>query len=106
MLNVISYNTNIGIDNYDGRLDLFIPRMQKQIAGTETITYFNSETAAPRGQNEDDNDLNLNFHQTLNWRGQVSRNHDISVMVGTSYENRSEERRVGKACRSGRSKQS
>lgn len=84
----ISYNANIGIDKYDGRLDWFIPRMQKQIAGTETITYFNSETAAPRGQNEDDNDLNLNFHQTLNWRGQVSRNHDISVMVGTSYENR------------------
>lgn len=88
----VDYNITFGADKYDGRLEYFIPRMWKVIAGTDQIAYWNSESASPRSYNADDNDININFHHTLNWQEQFSQLHDVSVMVGSSYENREQMR--------------
>lgn len=83
----LDYNVTLGADKYDGRLEYFIPRMEKKIAGTDQITYYNSETAAPRSYNADDNDLTITFHQTLDWQPQLGGAHAFSLLGGFSYEN-------------------
>ena len=87
----MTYNATFGADKYDGRAEYFIPRMYKVIAGTDNIAYWNSESASPRGQNEDDNDLNISFHQTLSWDEYFGL-HDVNLMAGTSYENKEQMR--------------
>ncbi|WP_199727540.1 SusC/RagA family TonB-linked outer membrane protein [Hanamia caeni] len=82
----ISYHIKFGVDKYDGFRKSFIPQMVKEQAKTGTMYNWNSPSTAPRAYNYDDNDLNLHFYNTLNWQHKFASVHNVSVMVGASYD--------------------
>ncbi|OQP53421.1 SusC/RagA family TonB-linked outer membrane protein [Niastella yeongjuensis] len=83
----IKYNIKFGVDKYDGLLDQFTPRMQTFNPKTLAATNWNSPTTAPRSAKTDYNDMNIHFYNTLNWQHKFKELHNLSVMVGASYDN-------------------
>jgi TonB-dependent starch-binding outer membrane protein SusC len=83
----INYQVKFGIDKYDGYLKEFIPQMVKEQAKTGIMYNWNSPTTAPRASNSDYNNLNIHFYNTLDWHHQFASAHNLSVMIGSSYDN-------------------
>ncbi|TWI88998.1 SusC/RagA family TonB-linked outer membrane protein [Chitinophaga japonensis] len=83
----ITYNIKFGVDKYDGLLSGFTPRMQTFNPKTGAAINWNSPATAPRSTKEDWNNMNIHFYNTLNWQHQFARMHNLSVMLGASYDN-------------------
>jgi len=83
----ITYNIKFGVDKYDGLLSGFTPRMQTFNPKTGAAINWNSPATAPRSSKEDWNNMNIHFYNTLNWQHQFALKHNLSVMLGSSYDN-------------------
>jgi TonB-linked SusC/RagA family outer membrane protein len=83
----LTYNVKFGADKYDGLQKQFIPLMVKYEAKTGEPQYFNSAATAPRAYSYDDNELNIHFYNTLNWHHLFAGKHDVTAMIGGSYDN-------------------
>ena len=83
----ITYRVKFGVDKYDGFLKRFIPQMVKEQAKTGKMYNWNSPSTAPRAYNYDYNELNIHFYNTLDWHHKFASAHNVSVMVGSSYDN-------------------
>jgi TonB-linked outer membrane protein, SusC/RagA family len=78
----IRYNMNLGVDKLDGYARWFAP----------LIISYNPKTGAPNNyninpssDNYDQNNLNLTVYHTLNWDKNIAGDHQVSAMVGQSY---------------------
>lgn len=78
----ISYNVNLGVDKLDSRRDNLIAKAETYHPLTGIPTNANSYT---RNYNYDNNELNLSFYQTATWNPDFHEDHDLSLMVGSSY---------------------
>lgn len=83
----VTYNIKFGVDKYDGMLSGFTPRMQTFNPKTGAAINWNSPATAPRATKEDYNNMNIHFYNTLNWQHQFAQKHNLSVMLGASYDN-------------------
>src|SRR5690606_26234078 len=83
----IRYHAKLGIDKYDGFRERFIPHMVKYHPKTGAPQNWNNPATAPRAYNDDFNDLNLHFYNTLSWERQFGGNHNLSLMAGSDYHN-------------------
>jgi TonB-linked SusC/RagA family outer membrane protein len=83
----ITYRVKFGVDKYDGLLSEFTPTMQTFNPKTGAAINWNSPSTAPRGGNTDYNDLAIHFYNTLEWQKQFADVHNVSAMVGSSYDN-------------------
>jgi TonB-linked SusC/RagA family outer membrane protein len=83
----LSYHIKFGADKYDGLQKQFIPLMVKYEAKSGDEQDFNSASTAPRAYSYDDNELNTHFYNTLSWHHQFTGGHDVTAMVGGSYDN-------------------
>lgn len=82
----ITYNIKFGVDKYDGLLSTFTPQMQTFNPKTGAAINWNSPSTAPRAAKTDYNDFNIHFYNTLNWEHKFASAHNLSVMVGASYD--------------------
>ena len=82
----INYHIKFGVDKYDGFRKQFVPQMVKEQAKTGTMYNWNSPSTAPRSYNYDDNNLNIHFYNTLDWEHQFAAVHNVSVMLGASFD--------------------
>lgn len=87
----ITYHAQGGIDKYDGFLDRFVPHMTKQENrpdenGNPVIQTWNNPATAPRTYNYDDNDLGIHLFNTLSWASDFSKDHQLNLMIGGSYD--------------------
>jgi TonB-linked SusC/RagA family outer membrane protein len=82
----ISYKIKVGADKYDGLRRRFVPRFFELQAMTRDTLHNNSVATAPRSYTYDSNTLNLHFYNTLNWDGKFNHNHNLSIMIGSSYD--------------------
>ncbi|MCL4639796.1 MULTISPECIES: SusC/RagA family TonB-linked outer membrane protein [Olivibacter] len=82
----ITYNIKFGADKYDGLLSQFTPQVQSFNPKTLKPTNWNSPATAPRSNKTDDNDLNLHFYNTLDWKQQFKQKHNVAIMVGSAYD--------------------
>ncbi|MEN7546306.1 TonB-dependent receptor [Rapidithrix thailandica] len=82
----INYHVKFGIDKYDGYLKRFIPQMVKKQSKTGQLYNWNNPATAPRVYNNDYNDLNIHFYNTLQWQKVIAEKHDLSLMLGASYD--------------------
>lgn len=83
----ITYNIKFGVDKYDGMLSGFTPRMQTFNPKTGAAINWNSPATAPRAAKTDYNDMNIHFYNTLDWNHLFAQKHNVSVMLGGSYDN-------------------
>jgi len=83
----ITYRIKFGVDKYDGLLKAFTPRMQTFNPKTGAAINWNSPSTAPRSGNTDYNDMAIHFFNTLDWQKQFGNVHNVSAMVGASYDN-------------------
>ncbi|MBF9255451.1 TonB-dependent receptor [Pontibacter sp. 172403-2] len=83
----ISYHAKLGADKYDGLLQNFTPQVKHYNPKTEKATNWNSPSTAPRSRAIDYNELNLHFYHTLNWDKTFAEKHNVSIMLGGSYDN-------------------
>ncbi|WP_212004422.1 TonB-dependent receptor [Chitinophaga sp. HK235] len=83
----INYNIKFGVDKYDGQLTQFTPRMQTFDPKTNAATNWNNPNTAPRSYKTDYNDMNIHFYNTLDWKKTFASKHNLSAMVGASYDN-------------------
>ncbi|MGF6846596.1 TonB-linked SusC/RagA family outer membrane protein [Chitinophaga sp. W3I9] len=83
----INYNIKFGVDKYDGLLSGFTPRMQTFNPKTGAAINWNSPATAPRSAKTDYNDMNIHFYNTLDWKHQFKGKHNLSAMLGASYDN-------------------
>ncbi|SKD00553.1 TonB-linked outer membrane protein, SusC/RagA family [Chitinophaga ginsengisegetis] len=83
----INYNIKFGVDKYDGLLSGFTPRMQTFNPKTGAPINWNSPATAPRSAKTDFNDMNIHFYNTLDWKHQFKEKHNLSAMLGASYDN-------------------
>lgn len=83
----ITYNIKFGVDKYDGMLSGFTPRMQTFNPKTGAATNWNSPATAPRSAKTDYNNMNIHFYNTLDWKHTFAEKHNLSAMVGASYDN-------------------
>lgn len=86
----INYNIKFGADKYDGLLKTFIPQVQTVNPKTGALTNWNSPTTAPRNANQDYNNLDIHFYNTLDWHHQFAKKHNVALMLGSSYDNYSD----------------
>jgi len=78
----LKYNINFGVDKMDGLLSYFQPYLVSYNPKTQVPNNYNIN---PSSNNQDNNNLNISFYQTLNWEKSFNKVHNISAMVGTSY---------------------
>lgn len=83
----INYHIKFGVDKYDGFTKTFVPQMFKIQAKTGKRYNWNSPSTAPRSYNYDDNDMNIHFYNTVDWKRTFNKEHHLSVMLGASYDN-------------------
>lgn len=83
----ITYNIKFGVDKYDGQLTQFTPRMSTYNPKDNSVINWNNQTTAPRSYKTDYNDMNIHFYNTLDWKKTFAAKHNLSVMVGASYDN-------------------
>lgn len=78
----ITYNATVGLDKLDGKAENFVPFIQSfhPITGVP-----NNYNVNPYSYNYNENELNLSLYHTLNWQRRVSGDHDVQVMLGSSY---------------------
>ena len=82
----ITYNAKFGVDKYDGLLEQFTPQVKTWNPKTDAFINWNSPATAPRSANTDYNDLNIHFFHTLDWKKNIASDHNLSVMIGNSYD--------------------
>ncbi|HEX5552303.1 MAG TPA: SusC/RagA family TonB-linked outer membrane protein, partial [Chitinophagaceae bacterium] len=82
-----TYHIKFGVDKYDGFAKVFVPQMYKIQAKTGKRYNWNSPSTAPRSSNEDWNDLNIHFYNTLSWQKTFNKAHHLAAMAGASYDN-------------------
>ncbi|WP_206614357.1 SusC/RagA family TonB-linked outer membrane protein [Chitinophaga barathri] len=83
----ITYNIKFGVDKYDGLLTENTPRLQTFNPKTGAAINWNSPATAPRFGKTDENDISLHFYNTLDWRKTFGTKHNVSAMIGSSYDN-------------------
>lgn len=83
----ITYHAKFGADKYDGLLENFTPQVKTYNPKTGAAINWNSPSTAPRSRGIDYNDLNIHFYHTLDWNKTFAEAHNLSVMVGGSYDN-------------------
>ncbi|WP_346317813.1 TonB-dependent receptor [Chitinophaga sp. YIM B06452] len=83
----ITYNIKFGVDKYDGLLSTNTPRLQTFNPKTGAPTNWNSPATAPRFAKTDENDISLHFYNTLDWKKTFGSKHNVSAMIGSSYDN-------------------
>ena len=83
----ITYHAKFGADKYDGLLENFTPQVKHYNPKTEKATNWNSPSTAPRSRGIDYNELNIHFYQTLDWNKTFNEDHNLNLMVGSSYDN-------------------
>jgi len=79
----VHYNINFGVDRQNAYTTNFVPYLVTYNPVTLAPNNFNIN---PASTNWDNDNLNLNFYQTLNWDKRIS-DHSISLMAGESYNN-------------------
>ena len=82
-----SYHVKFGVDKYDGFMKTFVPQMYKIQSKTGERNNWNSPSTAPRTTNQDWNNTNIHFYNTLNWQKTFNEAHNVSAMFGASYDN-------------------
>lgn len=83
----INYNVKYGVDKYDGLLEKFTPQVKSWNPKTGDFINWNSPATAPRSTNQDYNNLYTHFYQTLDWSHTFDEKHNLSLMLGNSYDN-------------------
>ncbi|HTN38988.1 MAG TPA: TonB-dependent receptor [Arachidicoccus sp.] len=83
----INYHIKFGADKYDGLLEEFTPQVKTWNPKTDAFINWNSPATAPRAANTDYNNLNTHFYNTFDWDHQFGTDHNLSLMVGSSYDN-------------------
>jgi TonB-linked SusC/RagA family outer membrane protein len=83
----ITYHAKFGADKYDGLLENFTPQVKTYNPKTGSAINWNSPSTAPRSRGIDYNELNIHFYHTLDWNKTFAQDHNLSVMVGSSYDN-------------------
>ena len=82
----ITYHAKFGADKYDGLLENFTPQVKHYNPKTGAATNWNSPSTAPRSRGIDYNELNIHFFHTLDWQKVFANDHNVNVMVGSSYD--------------------
>ena len=82
----ITYHAKFGADKYDGLLENFTPQVKTYNPKTGAAINWNSPSTAPRSRGIDYNDLNIHFYHTLDWNKTFAEDHNVTVMVGSSYD--------------------
>ncbi len=85
----INYYAKAAANKLDGLQAQFVPEIYmyqlKTLAATKVD--YNMPTANNRHvTNQDDENLNLTFFNTLSWNGSIAEKHNLKVMLGSSYE--------------------
>jgi len=83
----ITYHAKFGADKYDGLLENFTPQVKTYNPKTGAAINWNSPSTAPRSRGVDYNELNIHFYHTLDWDKTFAGDHNLNVMVGSSYDN-------------------
>ena len=81
----LSYTVKVGADKYDGLRERFVPVMYKLEAKTRERQNFNSLETAPRSYSYDDNQVNVHFYNTIDYKKTFNEEHNFEAMVGGSY---------------------
>ena len=81
----LTYKVKFGVDKYDAFQERFIPQMVKYQVKTGEQQVHSS--AAPQSYNYDWNNIDIHFYNTLNWVHAFQKGHNLSAMVGASYDN-------------------
>lgn len=83
----ITYHAKFGADKYDGLLENFTPQAKTFNPKTGAAINWNSPSTAPRSRGIDYNELNIHFYHTLDWDKTFAKDHNLNVMIGSSYDN-------------------
>lgn len=83
----ITYNIKFGVDKYDGLLSEAYPRLQTFNPKTGAAINWNSPATAPRFAKTDENNMAMHFYNTLDWAKNLGGKHNLSAMIGSSYDN-------------------
>lgn len=83
----ITYNIKFGVDKYDGLLSEAFPRLQTFNPKTGAAINWNSPATAPRFAKTDENNMAMHFYNTLDWAKTFGGKHNLSAMIGSSYDN-------------------
>lgn len=83
----ITYNIKFGVDKYDGLLSEAYPRLQTFNPKTGAAINWNSPATAPRFAKTDENNMAMHFYNTLDWAKTFNGKHNLSAMIGSSYDN-------------------
>lgn len=78
----ITYSATLGLDKLDGKAETFVPYIQSfhPITGVP-----NNYNVNPYSTNYNENRTGLSLYHTLNWQRQFAKDHDVQVMLGSSY---------------------
>lgn len=76
------YSVNFGVDKLDGSARQFIPYLTTYNPKTEVPYFYN---ANPYAYSYNDNNLNYTFFHTISWEKQITAEHNVSAMVGSSF---------------------
>lgn len=78
----IVYSANVGLDKLDGKAETFVPFIQSfhPITGVP-----NNYNVNPYSYNYNENRIGLSLYHTLNWQRRLAKDHDVQVMLGSSY---------------------
>jgi TonB-linked SusC/RagA family outer membrane protein len=82
----ITYNAKMGIAKYDGLRFITINQLVEEQSFTGAINHFNSPLTAPRRLETYFKELDLHFYNTLDWKHTFASNHNVGVMLGSSFD--------------------
>ncbi len=84
----LSYHAKAGVNKLDGFEKRFVPDIymyqNKTLEAKRVDYYTNNKNRHVR--NRDDEDINLTLFHTLNWEKVFNEKHNLSALVGSSYE--------------------
>lgn len=83
-----SYHAKAGINKLDGFQSQFVPDIymyQNKTLAARRVDYYTSNKNR-HVTNRDDEDINITLFHTLNWEKSFSGIHNLSALVGSSYE--------------------
>jgi TonB-linked SusC/RagA family outer membrane protein len=80
----LKYSINFGIDRLDGYASVFTPYIQSFHPITGVANNYNIN---PNSYEYNENEVNMSFYQTLDWNKTIAGSHNISAVLGNSYNN-------------------
>ncbi len=78
----ITYSATVGLDKLDGKAETFVPYLQTFHPLTGVPNNYNVN---PYSYNYNENRVGLSLYHTLNWQRRIAGDHDVQVMLGSSY---------------------